>query len=158
MRKIPNIDGLTVKYGLLCVKIVWAPFCTIFVVLASQKMSFLTIKKWKMIFINIIWKTSVLNIVCHNNTHLCVKYGHIITNYGTGMIISRSFDSKLIHVYRWLTFCEEVLRKLCQNSSLSFFLATSTHKKTSCQRISFFQYFLTFFYFFWKKGQKWPVP
>ena len=28
------------------------------------------------------------NIVYHIKIHLCVKYGHIITNYGTGMIIS----------------------------------------------------------------------
>ena len=39
-------------------------------------------------------------LIMGNKTYLCVKYGHIITNYGTGMIISRSFDWKLIHVYR----------------------------------------------------------
>ena len=47
--KITNICGLSIKYGLLCVIIGWVPFCTIFVVLASQKMSFLTNEKQKTI-------------------------------------------------------------------------------------------------------------
>ena len=34
--------------------------------------------------------------------------------------------------------------KLCQNSSLSFILATSTHESTPCQMISFFEYCFTF--------------
>ena len=46
------------------------------------------------------------------------------------------------------TFCEEVFWKHCKKSCLSFFLSTSTHKRTPCQRISFFEYFFTFFYFF----------
>ena len=40
------------------------------------------------------------NNVCHTKTHLCIKYGHIITNYGTGMVITWSFEAKPIHVYR----------------------------------------------------------
>ena len=52
-------------------------------------------------------------------------------------------------------FCEEVFWKLCQNSSLSFILSTNTHKRTPCRRISFFEYFFTFFYFF-EKRSKWP--
>ena len=48
------------------------------------------------------------------------------------------------------SFCEEVFWKLCQNSSLSFILSTNTHKMTPCQRISFFEYFFTYFYFFEK--------
>ena len=47
-------------------------------------------------------------------------------------------------------FCEQVFWKLCQNSCLSFFLATSTHESTPCQRISFSEYFFTFFDFFLK--------
>ena len=53
-------------------------------------------------------------------------------------------------------FCEEVFWKLCQNSGLSFLLATSTHKRTPCQTISFFEYFFTFFYFV-EKTVKMPV-
>ena len=49
-------------------------------------------------------------------------------------------------------FCEEVLWKFCQNLSLSFFLATRTHKRSPCQMISLFEYFFTFFYFV-KKSQ-----
>ena len=55
-------------------------------------------------------------------------------------------------------FCEEVFWKLCQNSCLSFFLATSTHKRTPCQRISFFEYFFTFFYFVEKTVKMAVVP
>ena len=40
------------------------------------------------------------NNVFHTKTPLCVKYGHIITNYGMGMAITWSFDAKSIHVYR----------------------------------------------------------
>jgi len=53
-------------------------------------------------------------------------------------------------------FCEEVFWKLCQNSGLSFFLATSTHKRSPCQRISLFEYFFIFFIFFEKNGQNGP--
>jgi hypothetical protein len=48
------------------------------------------------------------------------------------------------------SFCEEVLWNFFQNSSLSFSLATSTHIRSPCQRIYFFGYFFTFFYFFEK--------
>ena len=40
--------------------------------------------------------------------------------------------------------------KVCQNSDLPLFLATSTRKMSSCQRIYFFEYFFTFLYFFEK--------
>ena len=52
-----------------------------------------------------------------------------------------------------LAFCEEVLWKFCQNSSLSFFLGTSTHIRSPCQRICFFEYFFTFFLIFRKNDQ-----
>ena len=55
-------------------------------------------------------------------------------------------------------FYEEVFWYLCQNSGLSFFLATSTHKRCPCQRISPFDYFSTFYYFLEKNGQNGPVP
>ena len=48
-------------------------------------------------------------------------------------------------------FCEELSWKVCQNSSLSFFLTTSTHKRTLCWRISFFDVFFIFFDFFQKQ-------
>ena len=40
------------------------------------------------------------NNVCHTKAPLCFKYEHIITNYGMGMAITWSFDTKVIHVYR----------------------------------------------------------
>ena len=40
--------------------------------------------------------------------------------------------------------------KVCQKSSLSFFVSTSTHKRAPCQRISFFEVFFLFFEFFEK--------
>ena len=52
-------------------------------------------------------------------------------------------------------FCEEVFWKLCQNSGLSLFLATSTHKRTPCQKISFFEYFSLSFILL-KKRSKCP--
>ena len=48
-------------------------------------------------------------------------------------------------------FYEKVFCILCQNSSLSFILSTNTHKRTPCQRISFFEYF--HFFFVWENGQ-----
>ena len=66
--------------------------------------------------------------------------------------------SYLVHLTRNLhmfiddwPFCEKVLWIICQNSCFSFFLETSTHKRTPCQMISFFEYFFTFFDFFEKK-------
>ena len=57
-----------------------------------------------------------------------------------------SFDSKLMSIDDFL--------KLYQKSGLSFFLATSTYKRIPCQRISLFDYFSTFFYF-WHIGASW---
>ena len=51
-------------------------------------------------------------------------------------------------------FCEWFFWKVCQKSSLSFLLATSTHKSTPCRRIYFFDVFFIFFEFFQKKS-KW---
>ena len=47
-------------------------------------------------------------------------------------------------------FVKKFFCKLCQNSSLSFILPTRTQESTPCQRISFFEYFFTFFDFFEK--------
>ena len=35
---------------------------------------------------NNILKIGFDKYVCHTKTHLCVKYGHFITNYGMGSI------------------------------------------------------------------------
>ena len=43
--------------------------------------------------------------------------------------------------------------KVCENSSLSFFLATSGHKRSRFQRISFFEYIFKFFEFFEKMAK-----
>ena len=51
-------------------------------------------------------------------------------------------------------FCEVLFWKVCNNSSLLFLLATSTHKRTPCRRISSFDVFFIFFEFFQKKS-KW---
>ena len=45
-------------------------------------------------------------------------------------------------------FCEWIFWKVYQNSSLLFFQATSTHKRTPCQMISFLKFFFIFFDFF----------
>ena len=50
-------------------------------------------------------------------------------------------------------FVNEFFWKVCQNLSLSFFLATSTHKRTPCQRISFLN-FSSFSLMFFKIGSK----
>ena len=50
-------------------------------------------------------------------------------------------------------FCEVFVWKVCQKSSLNFFLSTSTHKRSPCQRISFFEVFFLFFDFFEKMVQ-----
>ena len=51
-------------------------------------------------------------------------------------------------------FCEVSIWKVCRKSSLSFILWTSTHNRTPCQVISFFEVFFMFFEFF-KKLTKW---
>ena len=50
------------------------------------------------------------------------------------------------------TFCEIFFCKLWQKSSLPFFLSTSTHKRTPCQRISFLRFSSFSLTFFWKNG------
>ena len=44
-------------------------------------------------------------------------------------------------------FCDGFFSKICQKLSLWFLLATSTHKRTPCQRISFFGVFFILFEF-----------
>ena len=53
-RENHNIWVLSIKYGLICVKIGWVPFCIIFCVLASQIKSFFALRKWRMILIKVI--------------------------------------------------------------------------------------------------------
>ena len=50
-------------------------------------------------------------------------------------------------------FCEDFFCKFCQKSSLSFFIATSTHIRSPCQRNSFFEMFINLFHFFLKSDQ-----
>ena len=47
-------------------------------------------------------------------------------------------------------FCEVIFCKVWQKSCLLFFLSTSTHKRTPCQRISFFEIFFILFELFEK--------
>ena len=48
------------------------------------------------------------------------------------------------------TFCEEFFWKLCKKINFIIFIADSKYKRAPCQRIPFFEYFFTFFYFFEK--------
>ena len=114
------------------------------------KKSFLALKKWKMIFIKIIWKLFLPKM-------FAIPRHTYVSNMGTlSQTMARGW-SYLGHLTRNLymfiddwPFCEKVLWKFCQNSILSFSLATSTHIRSPCQRICFFGYFFTFFYFFEK--------
>ena len=112
-----------------------------------------------MIFINVIWKkiSSVTLFVMTRHTY--------VSNMGTLSQTMAQEWSYLRHLTRNLymfiddwPFCDKVLWKLCQNSGLSFFLATSTHKRSPCQRISLFEYFFTFFNFFQKTVKMVVVP
>ena len=110
-----------------------------------------------MIFIKIIWKNSVLQHCCHTKTHPCVKYGHIITKHVRGMFISWSFVSKLIHVYRWLIFLWiSLLETLSKLKFIILPINYTTHKRTPCQRISFFFSIVSLSFIFLKKQSKWP--
>ena len=49
-------------------------------------------------------KTQFGNIVAHTKIQLCEKFGQIITNYATEMVMSWLFDLKPIYVFIWWNF------------------------------------------------------
>ena len=82
-------------------------------------------------------------IAFYTKIHLFVEYENFIINYALWMVI-------WLETYRCLYMIDLFVKKnwtICQKLSLSFFIATSTHKRTPCQRNSSFEYFLNFFYF-----------
>ena len=54
----------------------------------SQKKPFLTLRKWKMVFLFNKKKTSFVNIVRDSKMHVCVEYGPIQTNYAMYLAIT----------------------------------------------------------------------
>ena len=101
--------------------------------------------KWKIIFLwnkagNYFWQYclsrkdsqmcqvwALYHKLCHENSH---NFRHLA--WKAWMFIHDK------------SFCERMFLKICQNWSLSFFLPTSTYKRTPCQRIAFFEIFFIF--------------
>ena len=127
--------------------------------LLHKKCHFWQLKKMK----NDIYKTNLKKL--SSATLFVITRHNYVSNMATLLQTMPRGCSSLRHLTRnlymfiddWL-FCEEVFWKHCQNSCLSFFLSTSTHKRTPCQRISFFVYFFTFFYFVEKIVKMVVVP
>ena len=146
---------MSITYGLLCFIILRLTFCTIFCVVASQKKSFLALRKWKMVFVKIICS--------HNLATLFPIQSYIYVSYmGTlsqTMVCEWPYLGHLAwNLYMFIDdrpFCEFFFWKVCENSCLIFILQTSTHEGTPCQRISFFEDFFAFLIFF-KQMSKWP--
>src|SRR6266498_145204 len=85
--------------------------------------------------------------------HICGKYGNCMTNYALKMAMPMCIwfenheSSYMISLLLSFSF------KLCQNSSLAFFLRSSTYKRTPCKRFAFFDIFFIIFDFFSKRDK-----
>ena len=63
-----NTWVLSIKYGLLCVKIIWLPFCIIFFCTCFTKKTFLPLQKRKKIFLKVISKLSLAPLFPYQDT------------------------------------------------------------------------------------------
>src|SRR6266540_4324271 len=94
------------------------------------------------------------NIIFHGKMHICAKYGNFMMKYAKKMAMIKGICIENLECsYMVSLFVKVFFFKICQNSSLSFFLTNSTYKKTPCKRFAFFDIFFIFFDFF-RKGKK----
>ena len=107
------------------------------------------------ISINNLKKTHFCIIVCNTKIQLCVKYELIITNYATWMIIPRPFDSKLIHVYRWLIFVKKFF-EIFVKIQVYHFSYQLIHIKGLNAKGFLFLSISSLSFIFLKKWSKWP--
>src|SRR4051812_20677810 len=94
MEKIHKIWAPSLKYDLVCVKIVSQHLWKIFDAPPSQKVASLGQKNGKCFFFKM--KPQLHDIVSHANIHNCAKFGSNITNHALGMVESSSFALKPI--------------------------------------------------------------
>src|SRR3954462_14564597 len=99
MEKIHKVWAASLKYDLLCVKIVWLHLWQVFDAPPSQNVASLGQKTWKMICLKNKMKPQLHDIVSHANIHNCAKFGSNITNHAFGMVESSSFALKPINVH-----------------------------------------------------------
>ena len=98
MEKIHKIWAASLKYDLVCVKIVWLHLWQVFDAPPSQNVASLRAKKWKMVFLNKM-KPWLHDIVSHANIHQFAKFGSNIVSHTLGMVQSSSFALKPIDVH-----------------------------------------------------------
>ena len=112
-------------------------------------MAFLALRKWKLIFFNI----KVGNFLWHNcltweDAPVYKIWAHYLKKWhGYGLALGHLDWKPWMFIHDW-PYWEAIFFKKIQNSSLSFFMASSTHKRTTCERIAFFWVFVIFFDFF----------
>ena len=108
--------------------------------------SCLALRKLKMIFLNI----KVGNFLWHNcltweDAPIYKIWAHYLKKWHRYGLALGHLDWKPWMFIHDRPCCEASFSKSCQNSSLSFFMASSTHTRRACERIHFFN----FCYFLW---------
>src|SRR5436189_2825867 len=97
------------------------------------------------------------NTVFQGKMHMCAKYGNFMMKYARKMAMTKGICTENLECSYMVSLFVKFFFKICQNSSLSFFLINSTYKKTPCKRFAFFDIFFIFFDFF-PKGKKKLLP
>ena len=134
----------------LLVKNSWVPFGIIFPVLTSQKALFFALKKRKLILWKYFEESLWQGCLIYQYAPMCgvSDLYHKLCRWNDHNLLiwlETSICSYMIDLFVKTFFC-----KCCQKSSLSFFIATSTHIRIPCQRIWFFEVFITLLHFFLK--------
>jgi hypothetical protein len=101
----------------------------------TKKLIFLALWTWNNILCNKNLEAPFDNSVWHVKMHLCVKYGHIIMNYFIDMTMTMAICIESHECLYMVVHFVKVLLQRFHNLYLSFFLATSTHKRIPCQMI-----------------------
>src|SRR6266498_4159340 len=88
------------------------------------------------------------NIVFQGKMHICAKYGHFMTNCAMKMAMTTVIWLESHECSYMISHFVIFFLKICENSSLSFFITNSTYNRTPCKKFAFFDIFFIFFDFF----------